>query len=87
MLDWFLRTAHRAVPYIARRFVEIQRFRFRPVIIALDKVGVMVVMPKLDSDDADSTDGELGKVASWTSAGGYTVDTGITDIRRKYGGS
>lgn len=87
MFDWFLRTAHRAVPYIARSFVEIQHGRFRPVIIALNKVDVMVVMPKLDSDDADSTGSELGKVASWTPAGGYTVATGIAEIRRKYGGS
>lgn len=88
VIDWFSRTVHRAIGYLPMK-VEMLQWETRETkpIISLDKVDVMVVLPKVSSDDATSTGIELGKIGSWTRTGGYETDAGFAELRRKYGGS
>lgn len=88
VLDWFSRTVHRAIRYLPVKFEPLQwETRETKPIISLDKVDVMVVLPKVSSNDATSTGTELGKIGSWTRAGGYETDAGFAELRRKYGGT
>jgi hypothetical protein len=60
--DWLSRTAHRAIRYVAPKFDCLQReMRNTKPIISVDKIDVMVVMPKVDSDSAYSAGSRLGK--------------------------
>lgn len=85
VFDWFTRTARRAVPDVARHFETLQKKMFsgNPIFL-LNRLDVMVVMPKLASDDANSTGSQLGKVGSWTRAG-YKAEAGLEEMRRKFG--
>jgi len=86
-IDWFSRTAHRGIPYIPEKLSLLQQeTRDTKPIISLDKVDVMVVMPRLNSENANSAGSQLGKVGTWTRAG-YQVDADLAEVRRKYGGS
>ena len=85
VIDWLSRTVHRAIRYLPVK-LELSQWETRET-ISLDKVDVMVVLPKVSSHDATSTGTELGKIGSWTRAGGYETDTGFAELRRKYGGS
>ena len=85
MIEWFSRTVHRAIRYLPVK-LELSQWETRET-ISLDKVDVMVVLPKVSSHDATSTGTELGKIGSWTRAGGYETDAGFAELRRKYGGT
>lgn len=88
VIEWFSRTVHRAIRYLPAKLELLQwETRETKPIISLYKVDVMVVLPKVSSDDATSTGAELGKIGSWTHARGYEVDAGFAELRRKYGGS
>ena len=88
MIDWFSRMTHRTIRYLPAKLDRLQwGIREKTHIISLGKVDVMVVLPKVSSDDATSTGTGLGKIGSWTRAGGYKMDVGFTELRRKYGGS
>ena len=86
--DWFSRAVHRASPYAVK---QIQQFpgcwcNTKPITL-IDKMDLMVVLPKFESNNAVSTGSELGKIGSWTLVGGYQVDADFAELRRKYGGS
>ena len=87
IFNYFLRAAHRASLSFAREFVQVQLEKNRKTIIPLDKVDVMLIVPAPSSNDADSPGTELAKVGSWTPAGGYEVDVGVAELRRKFLGS
>lgn len=87
VFDWFTRTARRAVSDVARHFEALQKKMFTAdPIVLLKRLDVMVVMPKLASDDANSAESQLGKVGLWTRAG-YKADVGLEGIRHKFGNS
>ncbi|KAM0709189.1 hypothetical protein Q7P35_003225 [Cladosporium inversicolor] len=84
VFDWFTRTTHRAVPDVARHFEILQKKMFsKDPIVLLNRLDLMVVLPTLASDDANSTGSQLGNVGSWTRAG-YKADVGLDEIRRKF---
>lgn len=86
--DWFSRAVHRASPYAVKQIHQLPRnwCNTKPITL-LDKMDLMVVLPKFEPDNAVSTGSGLGKIGSWTLVGGYQVDAGFAELRRKYGGS
>jgi hypothetical protein len=86
-INWFSRTAHRAVPSINRWFTHVQRKHGMSPLIQITQVDVMLVIPKGTSDSTDSASDGDEKVATWTPARGYVEDVGLAEIRRKYGSS
>jgi hypothetical protein len=84
-INWFSRTAHRAVPSINRWFTHVQRKHGMTPLVQITRVDVMLVMPEGDSKDAASVEDE--QVATWTPARGYVEELGLAAVRRKYGSS
>lgn len=86
-INWFSRATHRVVPSIDRSFKFMQRKFSMDPLVQITQVDVMLVIPKGNSDGADSASDEDEKVATWTPARGYVEDVGLAEVRRKYGSS